>query len=589
MPHAEGPKKIVQSFRAKFLPPSPAEAASNVRRMTITTDDVDREGDIVDPGGCDYQAYMAKNPIVLFAHDYSGGAGGTINVIGRTHELAIDGHKIDATYEFAPTPFAQQAKSLVDGGFLNTASIGFRSMDYEPLDPKNPWNGLHHKKWELLEWSIVPIPMNAEASAIRNMFAAARAKGLQVDALEAWVKEAGTMPEGTRKADGGEWKVGGQRNLPMDEDSSWDNAAADKRVREWAGGDDKDKIDWAKFRKAFIVNDGSESFGGVKLGFADVKNGKLKAIKAGLVAARVVLNGGRGGVNVPDAVKASAKKFVDSYLGAQEEDGIDAIAADLFQAHHEIRALTQVLHESAIGFPAIQEKRGAVLSARNRDHLESAHRDLAKAVRSHKDMGSGMDDMADCHKSIGEHHKTVIDALTDAVANFPTADGTRALNEGTGEGGGFALGKVREALGATRKAVRVHKDMTPDMQSVRDAHEKAVTSHTSAHEHVKAVLDAADVAVEEPGDQPKPGEPASSPMPQPREEGEKPASTPFPSADGTLGFVLVDDGKKGDAAPTVSPNGSPTVTLTPELSSLLDSLIDRSIQKALDRARGRVE
>jgi len=587
MPQGEIAKKIVQSFRAKFLPPSPQEMASNIRRMTITTDDQDREGDIVDPGGCDYQAYMAKNPIVLFAHDYSGGSGsGTPNIIGRTHELAVDGHKIDATYEFAPTPFAQEVKTLVDGGFLNTSSIGFRSMDYEPLDPKNPWNGLHHKKWELLEWSIVPVPMNAEASAIRNMLSAARAKGLVLTEIERWVKEAATMPETITKD--GEWKVGGSRGLPVDEDSSWDASAADKRVREWAGGDDKEKIDWAKFRRAFIVNDGSESFGGVKLGFADVKDGKLKAVKAGLVAARVVLNGGRGGVSIPDNVKASAKKFVDSYLGAQEEDGIDAIAADLFQAHAEIRAFKQVLHESAIGIPIAGEKRGAVLSTRNRDHLESAHRDLTKVARAHKDMGDGMDDIQEGHKSLGDHHKACVDALTDAVANFPTADGTRALNEGTGEGGGFALGKVREALGSARKAVRVHKDMTADMQSVTGSHEKAVESHKSAHGHVKAVLEAADVAVEEPGDQPKPGEPAGNPMPQPREEGEKPAATPFPSADGTLSFVL-DAPKKPDAtAPTFDLTTVPPDKLAAALSPLLKPLIAGIAREVIDEARGRV-
>ena len=117
------------SVRAKFLPPSPGTADTGVRRMTITTRDVDREGDIVDPGGCDYQAYMAKNPIVLFAHDYTGGAGAASpTIVGRTRSLSIGTYDIQSEYEFAPTPFAQQVRELVDRGLLNSASVGFRSL-----------------------------------------------------------------------------------------------------------------------------------------------------------------------------------------------------------------------------------------------------------------------------------------------------------------------------------------------------------------------------------------------------------------------------------------------------------------------------
>lgn len=166
-----------------------------MRRMIITTDDQDREGDIVESAGCDYQAYMARNPIVLFAHDYSGGAAsGTLNVIGRTHELGLGLHHIEAFYEFAPTPFAQQAKTLVDGGFLSTASIGFRSLANVPRDPQSPWAGARHTRWELLEWSIIPVPMNANASAIRAI-QRAYANGTHMD-VAAWARGTGNVASG---------------------------------------------------------------------------------------------------------------------------------------------------------------------------------------------------------------------------------------------------------------------------------------------------------------------------------------------------------------------------------------------------------
>jgi hypothetical protein len=126
--------------------------------------------------------------------------------------------------------------------------------------------------------------------------------------------------------------VGGARDLPLDEERAWDGAAAEGRVRKWAstdGSGEKDQLDWPKYRKAFVVYDAAneESFGGYKLGFADVVDGKLTAIRAGLIAVRAVLAGGRGGVDLPEEVQERARAFVDGYLGKQEEDSAAAGSA----------------------------------------------------------------------------------------------------------------------------------------------------------------------------------------------------------------------------------------------------------------------
>ncbi len=129
-----------------------------------------------------------------------------------------------------------------------------------------------------------------------------------------------------------DWRVGGARNLPLDEDRSWDGAAADGRVRKWAskdGSGEKDTMDWPKYRKAFVVYNAAdaENFAGYKLGFADVVDGRLTAIRAGLVAVRAVLEGGRGGVDLPPEVKERARAFVDGYLGKREEEDQATAAA----------------------------------------------------------------------------------------------------------------------------------------------------------------------------------------------------------------------------------------------------------------------
>lgn len=101
-------------------------------------------------------------------------------------------------------------------------------------------------------------------------------------------------------------------------DHAWDAAAADGRVRKWASSDDsgdKDKMSWPKYRRAFFWYDSAnaEGFAGYKLGFADVDAGTLKAVPRGIFAVAAVLQGGRGGVDIPEAEQTSIKANVARY------------------------------------------------------------------------------------------------------------------------------------------------------------------------------------------------------------------------------------------------------------------------------------
>lgn len=123
--------------------------------------------------------------------------------------------------------------------------------------------------------------------------------------------------------DTADMSVRGDSGLPLaDEDMAWDASAADTRVREWAGGDDKDKINWKKYQRAFVIcdKDESESFGGYHLPFADIVDGKLKAVPRGVMAAGGALQGARGGMNAPENVKASAKTFLAKYYKKMGKD-----------------------------------------------------------------------------------------------------------------------------------------------------------------------------------------------------------------------------------------------------------------------------
>ena len=124
----------------------------------VSTAAVDRAGDVVDPAGWDFANYL-RNPVVLIDHDYS-----IKSVVGRAVSLTVDETGVWAKTKFADTPLARDAFSLVQGGFVKGWSVGFSPSKYKPIkDRSGTVTGIHYKAQELLEYSLVSIPMNPEA------------------------------------------------------------------------------------------------------------------------------------------------------------------------------------------------------------------------------------------------------------------------------------------------------------------------------------------------------------------------------------------------------------------------------------------
>jgi len=112
----------------------------------------------------------------------------------------------------------------------------------------------------------------------------------------------------------------GSTDLPIAaRDKAWSAAAADKRVQKYAGG--KDAMDWEKYGKAFFYCDESdkEKLGSYKLQFADVVDGELVAVPRAIFAVAAVLNGARGGVDIPEADKEAIKDKVTAYYEKMAE------------------------------------------------------------------------------------------------------------------------------------------------------------------------------------------------------------------------------------------------------------------------------
>lgn len=132
----------------------------------ISTGGIDRDQEVLLPKGAMFENFI-KNPIVLWAHSHSE------TPIGKALWIKRQGNKIIAKTKFALTTKAQEVYDLFKGGFLNAFSVGFipvESRQPTPDDIKsNPdWAVVRRiiSKWELLEFSAVPVPANPEALAL---------------------------------------------------------------------------------------------------------------------------------------------------------------------------------------------------------------------------------------------------------------------------------------------------------------------------------------------------------------------------------------------------------------------------------------
>lgn len=103
------------------------------------------------------------------------------------------------------------------------------------------------------------------------------------------------------------------QDLPLaPRDREWDGAAAEKRVREWAGAEDEPN---AKYRDAHLWYDSERkgNFTAYKMLYADVVDGRLQAVPRGIMAAAGVLDGARGGVDIPEGEVERAKNHLKRY------------------------------------------------------------------------------------------------------------------------------------------------------------------------------------------------------------------------------------------------------------------------------------
>lgn len=160
-------KTIYKIFNAKVK-----DLGEGKLEAIVSTNDVDRSGEVVDIEGIDIKNYE-KNPVVMWAHDYS------LPPIGKTLSLTKEkiGKKmvLKTEMEFATgiSDLAREVYNLYKGGFMSAFSIGFIPQEMEENT---------YIKSELLEYSAVPIPANPNALLL------AKAKGIDIDILDCYIR-----------------------------------------------------------------------------------------------------------------------------------------------------------------------------------------------------------------------------------------------------------------------------------------------------------------------------------------------------------------------------------------------------------------
>jgi phage head maturation protease len=156
-------------FKGFAAPPS-FDAEARKAEFTVSSQRIDRDGDIVVQKGIDLAAFE-QNPQALLFHNSRGWPVGQWSDMRK--KLRTDPPRTEGTLNFAPAdgpiPEVDQSFWAVQNGLIRTVSIGFMPLDLEMIEHKDedsPWPyGFLISSSELYEISLVPVPAQSDAVA----------------------------------------------------------------------------------------------------------------------------------------------------------------------------------------------------------------------------------------------------------------------------------------------------------------------------------------------------------------------------------------------------------------------------------------
>lgn len=141
-------------------------------KFVASTPQPDRSQDIIELAGWQVDNWKA-NPVVLWGHGHT--AQGSLPIgkgIAVHKNFEKQALEIDIEFATEAYPFAVTVEKLVEGGYLNAVSVGFKPIKGAPredVEDADPWfPPMRFMEQELLELSVVAVPANPNALLITN-------------------------------------------------------------------------------------------------------------------------------------------------------------------------------------------------------------------------------------------------------------------------------------------------------------------------------------------------------------------------------------------------------------------------------------
>ena len=145
------------------------ENAGGRIRAKLTTDSVDRDGEVLIPQGMNAKDYQ-QNPVLFYNHEYN-------NPVGKVTNIKRVENAVVGDLEFAKRPdeykgdfFPEFVEVLVRQGIIKGVSVGFvpeeNGARAATKADRSKFGGRIKRvfnRWKLLEVSIAPLPANQDA------------------------------------------------------------------------------------------------------------------------------------------------------------------------------------------------------------------------------------------------------------------------------------------------------------------------------------------------------------------------------------------------------------------------------------------
>lgn len=315
-------------FHAKMeVKAAEGDASAEVRAIEgfVSTNDMDRVEDVVEPSAFrDSLANYMKNPILFYNHESRSDPIGQITMAEIREMGDTQGLYVRAELATSETNFkAQKVWDMINEGLLRAFSFGFRIQKRE-LDEENDIRRI--LKLDLLEVSVVGIPANPHATfsvakglVLGNDMATADLDLTDEQEEELFTNKLLCKFHGHDELDDdyGDDKSDDEKGatkylgLPLaDRKAAWRFSAADGNSLLGPNGNN-----WKRYRSAhFWFDPQNQNFKkGYKLPFAKLVGNRLVAFPRGVFAAAAVIQGSRGGVNLPQGDVAAVKRHIAKY------------------------------------------------------------------------------------------------------------------------------------------------------------------------------------------------------------------------------------------------------------------------------------